>query len=738
MTRFLSTILLLFAAGCATVQDNAKAPKNAISTIQVKMECGKTLGFAANDLKECLSRVTGREFTLAAKGETAVPSVILRLADESLGLAKDEWMMHPVGNDYVIEGGAETGVVGGIYDFLERFANCLWLDLDTTVIHQDTDFAFPTETVRVRPAIYAREVYTGMNRDKDGPLKLRNLENTWNSTDFPAMSVDFGSPRANHTMAHYAKGWTKEEWFALNRSGKRSKNCYCLSNPDVRQAVAEKLKEYIRNDRASGNYCEFYDISQNDTGGGLECVCPDCQAIRDREGAYSGVLCEFLNAVSAKIRDEFPDITITTLAYNYTLDPPKQLVLADNILVRMCGIGCWAPFTPDSHFGKKLEGWKRCAKSTGIWDYAKKYEALQWPYIYKLEELPQAIRNCRDYNARHYFFEYEDPLNRSFAQLQWWVMLRFAVNPDRDFNEMADKFIAGYYGPSAAPLMREYLDYLLRRQKETGSKKGIDRIHTVACYLDDVFYSTVNSLLDRAEKLAAGNPLHLLHVRRERIPVDIAFHTLMPATPEYRDARRKAFARYAANVIETSDACPRMADWQKKATRDKMELYAKLEELLPLPVPEQFKGREIVDVVWKDFTRYGTQMKSISPDAKAVGGMTWGKPRPDDAEPFSYPVSFVLTDFTNREFAKASFSREQLPPDGEYHWIHIGSMDLPNVNGLLTAPHFEAMLWKGGIGIIPKPWQVHAHIRVSGPDFGAPANAPNAIFCDRIIFANAQ
>ena len=734
MKYFFASVMLLFAAGCASVRENANAQK--ISTILVKMEGGKTLDFAANDLKECLSRVTGREFTLVKAGERTVPSVILRIADKSLGLAKDEWLLRPNGSDYIIEGGAETGVVGGIYDFLERFANCLWLDRDTTVIPSNPNFTFPAETVRVRPTIYAREAYTGMNRDGDGPLKLRNLENTWLSDQFPAMSVDFGSPRANHTMAHYAKDWTKDDWFALDRSGKRNRNCYCLSNPEVRQAVADKLKEYIRNDRAKGNFSEFYDISQNDTGTGKECICPECKAIRDREDAYSGVLCEFLNAVSAKIRDEFPDITITTLAYNYTLDPPKQLVLADNILVRMCGISCWAPFTPDSYYDKRLEGWKRSAKLTGIWDYAKKYEALQWPYIYKLEELPQAIRNCRGYNVRHYFFEYEDPLDRSFAQLQWWMMLHFAVNPDRDFDELANKFIAGYYGSEAAPLMREYLDYLLRRQKEAGSKKCIDRIHTTACYLDDDFYATVNSLLDRAEKLAAGNPLHARHVRRERIPVDIAFHTLMPATAEYNDARRQAFARYAANVIETADACPRMADWQKKAARSKMELYAKLEALMPLPVPEQFKGREIVDVVWKDFTRYGTQMKSISPDEKAVGGMTWGRPRPDNAERFSYPVSFVLTDFTNKEFAKATFTKEQLPPDGEYHWLHIGSIDLPNMNGLLNGPHFSAMLWKGGIGIIPKPWQVHAHIRVSGPDFGAPENTPNAIFCDRIIFAN--
>ncbi len=503
----------------------------------------------------------------------------------------------------------------------------------------------------------------------------------------------------------------------------------------MRHAVAEQLKAYIRSDREQGSYSEFYDISQNDTGNGYECVCPECSAILAREGAYSGVLGEFLNAVSAEIRDEFPDVTITTLAYNFTLKPPRHLVFADNILVRMCGIGCWAPFTPESYYGQELAEWRQHASQTGVWDYAKHFNGLEWPYIYKLDELPSAIRNCRSYNVRHYFFEYENPLERSFAQLQWWLMLRLVINPERDYDELVDKFLAGYYGAEAAPVMREYLDYLLLRQKESGTKKGIDALHTVACYLDDGFYATVNGLLDRAERLAAGNPLHERHVRRERIPVDIAFHTLMPPVPEYKAARTKAFRRYAANTIETFNACPRLAEWQKTTTQEKMTLYSTLEELLPLPVPKQFQGKDIVDIVWKDFTRYGNQMQSISPDDAAVGGRTWGKPRETDAEPFSYPVEFTLTDFNNTEYAKTAVTREQLPPDGNYHWIHIGSMPLPNDNGLLVAKNFCAMLWKGGIGIVPEPWHVWAHLKASGADFGGATEAPNGIFCDRIIFA---
>ncbi len=734
ITAIFSFFMLLPAASGG---EAAETPETGlISTIAVAVEPGKTLDFAVNDLRDSLTKVTKREFSIVSAPDEVNGSVILRLADPAEGLAGDEWMRYPEGRNFVIEGGSEAGIVWGIYDFLEREAGCLWLDLDTTVIPENPEFTFPQEPFRLRPAVYAVEIYTGMDRnsDADAALKLRNRENTWIYGWFPGAGAEFGSPRANHTLEHYAEGWSDPSFFATDRNGNRQKDTYCLSNPKVRHAVAEKFREYIRADRAEGRYCKFYEISQNDTGYGVECVCPLCSEILKREGAYSGVLCEFLNAVSREVRDEFPEVTITTLAYNYTQEPPAHVVLEDNILVRMCGIVGWDPFTPGSYSDTRLAGWKEHAAQTGIWDYVKIYDSEQFPYLYKLDELPEAIRNCREYNVRHYFFEAENPLDRSFAQLQWWMMLHLATDPDRDCDELVNKFMVGYYGEAAAPVMRQYFDYLLARQQEAGSVKGDDPMHTKYCYLDEEFFAVVNSLLDQAEALAGDNELHARHVRREGIPVDLAFYTLMPAEPEYQEARSAAFARYAEALIETSEACPRLAEWRKIVTRNQMSLYAELEKLLPLPVPEQFLGREIIDVTWKDFTRYGNQMECISEDPDGMAGRTWGKPRGSGDKPFAYPLTFKLTDFTNVEYDKVTFTADDLPADGQYHWLRMGIINLPNENGLISSQNFFVMLWKGGVGIIPEPWEVWAHLKVTGPDFGGAAEDPNGIFCDRVIF----
>ena len=159
--RFLTAILSLFTLFQAASGggEAAETPETGlISTITVAAEPGKALSFAVNDLRDSLSRVTKREFSIVSAPDEVNGSVILRLADPASELAGDEWMRYPEGRTFVIEGGAEAGIVWGIYDFLEREAGCLWLDRDTTVIPENPEFTFPQEPFRLRPAVYAVEI----------------------------------------------------------------------------------------------------------------------------------------------------------------------------------------------------------------------------------------------------------------------------------------------------------------------------------------------------------------------------------------------------------------------------------------------------------------------------------------------------------------------------------------------------------------------------------------------------
>ncbi|MDQ9827195.1 DUF4838 domain-containing protein, partial [Acinetobacter sp. 163] len=69
-------------------------------------------------------------------------------------------------------------------------------------------------------------------------------------------------------------------------------------------------------------------------GNYTNCTCPDCKKLDDAEGGPSGSLIHFIN----KLADRFPDKEIATLAYLYTMNPPKQVKPRPNVVVMLCDI----------------------------------------------------------------------------------------------------------------------------------------------------------------------------------------------------------------------------------------------------------------------------------------------------------------------------------------------------------------------------------------------------------------
>ena len=79
-------------------------------------------------------------------------------------------------------------------------------------------------------------------------------------------------------------------------------------------------------------------ISQNDCQG--NCRCEKCKAIEEEEGAPSGLMIRFVNAVAEQIEKESPNVLVETLAYQYTRKPPRHARPRGNVVVRLCSIEC--------------------------------------------------------------------------------------------------------------------------------------------------------------------------------------------------------------------------------------------------------------------------------------------------------------------------------------------------------------------------------------------------------------
>ena len=75
-------------------------------------------------------------------------------------------------------------------------------------------------------------------------------------------------------------------------------------------------------------------MSQNDCLN--PCQCTNCQAIAQAEESECGPLLDFVNYLADGIKDQYPEVYIDTLAYQYTQKAPKTIRPRDNVIVRLC------------------------------------------------------------------------------------------------------------------------------------------------------------------------------------------------------------------------------------------------------------------------------------------------------------------------------------------------------------------------------------------------------------------
>ena len=127
-----------------------------------------------------------------------------------------------------------------------------------------------------------------------------------------------------NTLERVAPYTERPELYALLR-GQRKKTQVCTSNPETVRLVVKSIKEYL----AKHPQTEAYSLCPDDNTD--FCECPNCKALDsgqiDRGGLPSVAdrYQTFLNQVLAGLKDEYPDVLVSTYSYNRShTDPPAH------------------------------------------------------------------------------------------------------------------------------------------------------------------------------------------------------------------------------------------------------------------------------------------------------------------------------------------------------------------------------------------------------------------------------
>ena len=320
---------------------------------------------AVNDLTKYL---TQKGVAVAADGEFPITlSIDTSLGDDAfcvtavVGEDKEESL--------AIVGGNGRGVLYGVYQFLEKYADVRFFT-PTFEVCEAGEVAFPDGVLlNHTPVLEMRQTdwYNWMDETQRHTWAAKvgvNIMSGWKRSWDESLggSLSYAPSMFVHTHGK------------LSETGGGTSANPCRTDEKIYSTVLANVRNILAEDPDT----RIFSVSQNDNKN--YCKCENCAAIDAEEGSPAGTLLRFVNRIANDIAADYPNVTIDTLAYKYTLNAPKVTKPAPNVCIRLSTISCHLthPITKSgcstcANFRVALEKWSAICDNIYIWDYTTNY-----------------------------------------------------------------------------------------------------------------------------------------------------------------------------------------------------------------------------------------------------------------------------------------------------------------------------------------------------------------------------
>ncbi|HOZ46697.1 MAG TPA: DUF4838 domain-containing protein [Candidatus Hydrogenedentes bacterium] len=489
---------------------------------------------AAADLGLWLAEMTGVTFAVEREGAYTPSGHEISLGRTALlAQAKPEGVdteLGPEGYGIAVRdgalylwGGDGRGVINAVYTLLEEDLGCRWYHRDSATIPQRPTLTFSPAPRTYTPVLEIRDPFYWDAFHADWSLRNRTNAPSANVPDEWGGHVNYAAGLFVHT---YNRLVPPEKYFAEHPEyyseidGTRVARQLCVTNPEVIEIAKQSVLEALRSDPNA----ELLSVSPNDGTG--YCDCERCRALDEAEGSKAASALEFVNAMADAVRDEFPRVKISTLAYLDTVKPPKTIRPRDNVVIRLCtDRHAWAHefqfLTETQECQEALKTWADIGAKIHIWDYTVNFSHYSIP-MPNMPIVSQNIRFLMDHNVNGIMLQgaYQSP-GSARGPMRCWVWAKQLWDPSLNTRELMRDFTYGFYG-EAAPPMAEYDELLwstwelchMTALRRTG---GI-RYPPTAEFLTAEFIASASALFERAEDMAS-NEETLRRVQLAKLPV---------------------------------------------------------------------------------------------------------------------------------------------------------------------------------------------------------------------------
>lgn len=573
----------------------------------------KTDNQAAVLMSKYIKKISGSDVAIVAgKTKAKAGDIVIGSANKTpvSGIKADGFSVSTKDDILRITSGEGNGSIYGVFDVLEKYFDMRYWAFEAVDVPKTKEMILSDDINYIsNPAFEYRQTQSYGCDDPDYKLFHRLeepkevfAENMWVHT-------------FNRLIPAAEYGESHPEYYAFINGKRRpgTQSQLCLTNDDVFELMVHKLDSVFKLDPSK----KMISVSQND-GNYTNCNCEKCKALDAEEGALSGSIIHFMN----RLGERFPDKEISTLAYTYSVAPPKHVKPRDNVNIMLCDIDCMRnlPLTdiPSGQvFVKDMEGWSKISNNIFVWDYGINFDNSVSPFP-NFHILQENIQLFHKNNATKLFEQVNGYKGADFSELRAYMLTKLMWDPYVDADKVMKEFVWGYY-KEAAPYIYDYLK--LQQGGLVSTNKGLWIYDSPVTHKDGFLNQNMlkeyNRLFDKAEEAVKGNAEVLDRVRLSRLTLQYA---------ELEIAR--TISGMDVNVI-----CDKLELFRERTKyfgiatlnerRNDPQDYCKnyVERYLPASEPNKAEGAKIKFVV-EPSGRYGIGAEKVLTDG-LFGGTTF-------------------------------------------------------------------------------------------------------------------
>ncbi|HPO15437.1 MAG TPA: DUF4838 domain-containing protein [Candidatus Hydrogenedentes bacterium] len=488
---------------------------------------------AAEELKSYVKACTGVELTITSdKPGDGIPMIVLGCGPvaEALGvspaaeqLGEQGYCMRAISPHLVIAGTSAAGTLYGVRDFIEQYLGVRWYAPGVTKAPQASELLLPEVDTIKKPVFAYRQTTYGWPGG-DAEFRSRQGENAGSGGPDNAQGIQYAFDGICHSYFNFISPGeffdAHPEYFSeIGGVRRKTETQLCLTNPDVLEIVTERMLKRM----ADNPNARQHNFSQMDCYN--YCQCAKCREINERYGTRGGTQYWFLNQLAERTAKVYPGKLIGTLAYMYTEEPPKGLVMHPNIAVWLCHMFPSCDSHPiascplNAEYKRRGEAWAKICSHVYVWHYIVDFAHYFNPFP-NFRAMAADMKYYRDIGVEGMFLQGMGPAGGEFGLLRPYYGMKLLWNPDQDPEALIQDFLEGYYGAASGP-MYQYITLLHDKVQNENIHMHL-YTNPGQGYLTDEVMTRAGELFDQAEEAVKADAELLERVRVARMPLTYA------------------------------------------------------------------------------------------------------------------------------------------------------------------------------------------------------------------------